>query len=211
MSNFDFTPTPTQAQQIADQMRSQFPTIAPRIANRLVSAVRLASTPGAVSGDPLTGTYVVLSQSNQLGAYQVDISRFATAKSCTCPDHGRNGASIPCKHRLAAYIWSQAALEFHRAPAADIPTLKAATREALFIRDEAWRQVTSHTAEEGYSISETQKYLNAAQEAERIYNQIYRACDIAVSARLALLEEEEYADNTNYTDPITYGIYASIQ
>jgi hypothetical protein len=56
---------------------------------------------GLVESTEDTQVYTVHSQSNPLGAYRVDIS----AHTCTCPDSGREG--IVCKHRLAAWMYSQ--------------------------------------------------------------------------------------------------------
>ena len=81
--------------------RTTWPNAAARFENRLEAAEDLASTPGKVT-QLSPDIYQVKSQSNPLGSYTVTIS----ARSCTCPDHGKHAShGVICKHRLAVALF----------------------------------------------------------------------------------------------------------
>jgi hypothetical protein len=95
------TPTLIQSLMIADEIRNEYPELARRVNGRLEAAVNMAAA-GMVEDQVFYQT--VRSESNPAGSYRVNLAEH----SCTCPDHGRNGAAgIVCKHRLAAYICQQ--------------------------------------------------------------------------------------------------------
>lgn len=101
MSTINFTPTNAQAEAVARQIPSKYPTVVLH-PGRLAAAVIIASTPGAIDGEIFFGFKVKSQNTGKI--YDVDLNRH----NCTCPDHAAHGAGgVICKHRLAAYINSQ--------------------------------------------------------------------------------------------------------
>ena len=93
--------------QAVDELFQSYPVLFKRCGNRIESAMQIAETPGAIEvvGEWLEDKFIVKSQSNPAGSYQVDFN----THSCTCPDHGKhNAAGIVCKHRLACWFYKSA-------------------------------------------------------------------------------------------------------
>jgi hypothetical protein len=99
--NAEWTAMPTVDESTAQAFVSLFINLypVPAIASgsRLQSAARIMRTPGARQSAG-NGVYLVQSEHNHTGWYQVDIN----ARTCTCPDHpGITKHKGLCKHRLS--------------------------------------------------------------------------------------------------------------
>ena len=89
---------PDGAQNYVRLFTARYPEVAQVCGNRLASAVKIMTTPGARQRGELPGIFLVQSSANPSGWYQVDV----TNHTCTCPDHpGISARGGVCKHRLA--------------------------------------------------------------------------------------------------------------
>lgn len=89
---------PESAQGYAQLFTARYPRIAAVSGNRLAAAVRIMCKIGARQRGDQPGLFLVQSESNSRGWYQVDLVNH----TCTCPDHpGIAARGGMCKHRLA--------------------------------------------------------------------------------------------------------------
>lgn len=103
----------------------------PELAGRADRAAALLASRTVVEAGP--GRWLVQSQSNREGFYQVTFAatadgRLVTPSACTCPDAGR-GDGACCKHQLAVWMLAQWRAESRlRAAVVPAPRPSAALR-----------------------------------------------------------------------------------